>query len=84
MDGTLTKMLGPYVGKGGKPYTKLYFENKAGNEYYSYAVEGNRNYKRWQMIAEEGVGTEVTGLKVWRNAVIDADSPVKFAVKKAA
>ena len=80
----MSKILGPFVGRDGKPYTKLYFTTKTGNEFYSYAVEGNRNYKRWQIIAEEGVGTEVTGLKIFRGSVIDADSPVKFAVTKKA
>ena len=76
MNGTLAKILGPFMGKNGKPYSKLYFEDKHDRVFYSYAVESNKNYKRWAPVINEGVGVHVTGLKIRSGSLIDADSPV--------
>jgi hypothetical protein len=76
MNGKYVKLLGPFVGKDGKTYSKLYFEDKNDRVFYSYAVESNRNYKRWKRVIDSGVGSEVSGLEIYRGAVIDADSPV--------
>ena len=80
MNGKLIRILGPFASKSrnGETYTKLFFESQNGREYYSYASDKNRNYKRWKAIAEQGVGTEVAGLRVYRGDIIDADSPVKI------
>ena len=77
MNGEFVKLLGPFVGKDGKTYSKLYFEDSDDRVFNSYAVEKNRNYKRWKRVIDAGVGTKVSGLEIYRGAVIDADSPVR-------
>lgn len=76
MNGTYVKLLGPFVGKDGRSYSKLYFEDENDRVFYSYAVEANRNYKRWKPVIDAGTGVKVSGLQIYKGAVIDADSPV--------
>mgnify|MGYP003148105006 CR=1 FL=1 len=82
MNGTLAKILGPFVGKDGGTYSKLYFEDKHDRVFYSYAVENNNNYRRWKPIIEAGVGTVVKGMKLYKGALIDADSRVYIDFSK--
>lgn len=74
MSGTIKFVSDPMVNKRGERYKLVTFDMDDGTRPKTYVTPTMKNYPRWKPLLV--IGTRVTGLKLKRAGLIDADSPV--------
>lgn len=75
MNGTITFISEPMVNKRNERYKLVTFNMDDGSRAKTYLTPTMKNYPRWKPLLT--VGTRVTGLRLKREGLIDADSPVE-------
>lgn len=82
MTATVTKIDPPKISRYQDTFIRIYFKTEDYRWCQTDVVPTYRNFARWKLIIDSGVGTVVEGLVFKSKYKVDADSNVKIVKKQ--